>query len=151
MIETKRCSPTNAIGIVTGKIATITPKTGDFAHAASVAEVKSPTKIPYRRSLAKILAQRRTVSETMRAVMLMISTGKISGESQGTGPAKCFRYPTGPWCLMPCQLKYKKVRIAHARGTETCPVGEVNTGRMPSELENKTNTEMELTKGMSLA
>src|ERR1700675_891961 len=98
-----------------------------------------------------MLAHRRTVSETIRAVMLIISTGKISGESHGTGPAKCLRYPKGPWCLMPCQLKYRKVRIAHASGTETCPVGEVKMGKIPSRLENKTNTEMEPTKGMSLA
>src|SRR3981189_1364466 len=118
MIETKRCSPTNAMGIVIGKIAAITPKTGDFAQAASVADVKSPTKMPESRSLAKMLAQRRTVSETIRAVMLIISTGKINGESHGTGPAKCLRYPTGPWCLIPCQLKYRKVRLAQASGTE---------------------------------
>src|SRR5258708_37050232 len=98
-----------------------------------------------------MLDQRRTVSDTIRAEVLIISKGKISGESQGTGPAKCFRYPRGPWCLMPCQLKYKKVRIAHARGTETCPVGEVTTGRMPGKLENKTNTQWALTKGRSLA
>src|SRR5260370_33572139 len=97
-----------------------------------------------------MVAHRRTGSETMRADVLIISTGKISGESHATGPAKCFRYPTGPCCLIPCQLKYRKVRIAQASGTDTCPVGEVNTGRMPSRLENKTNTEIEPTNGISL-
>ena len=38
-----------------------------------------------------MLAHRRTVKDSKRAVWLIISTGKISQDSCQTGPAKCFR------------------------------------------------------------
>src|SRR5260370_22701548 len=99
-------------------------------------------------SLAKMLAQRRTVRESSRAEVLMISTGKISGASHQTGPAKCLRYPPTPWWRMPCQLKYRKVRMAQARGTLTFPVGEAKKGQAPGRLLRSTKIEIEPTKAM---
>src|SRR5579859_1712291 len=84
-----------------------------------------------------MLAQRRTVSESKRAVVLRISTGNISGESHHTGPAKCFAYPTGPWCFSPCQLKYKNVMTAHARGTVAFAVGELKKGNTPKRFDSR--------------
>src|ERR1700704_7104595 len=78
MMATKICRPIKAMGIVAGSTAMTTPKTGDFDQAATVAMEKRLRKIEYRRSLATILAQRRTVRERMRAEVLTISTGKSS-------------------------------------------------------------------------
>src|SRR6267143_2117334 len=65
-----------AMGIVAGSTAITMPKIGDFDQAATVAMEKRLRKIEYRRSLATMLAQRRTVRERMRAEVLTISTGK---------------------------------------------------------------------------
>src|SRR6266446_640403 len=105
MMATKICRPMKAMGMVADRTAMTMPKTGDFDQAATVAIENKLKKIEYSRSLATILAHRRTVSDRTRAEVLMISTGKIKGESHATGPAKCFRYPPRPWCLTPCQLK----------------------------------------------
>src|SRR5216684_8872287 len=76
MMATKICKPIKAIGIVAGSTAMTMPKTGDFDQAATVAMEKRLKKIEYRRSLATMLTQRRTVRERMRADVLTISTGK---------------------------------------------------------------------------
>src|SRR5882672_4768277 len=76
MIATKICSPMKAMGIVVGSIATITPRTGDFDQAATVAIENKLKKIVYSRSLARMFAQRRTVKERTRAEVLTSSTGK---------------------------------------------------------------------------
>src|SRR5438132_10703453 len=76
MMATKICRPMKAMGIVAGRTAMTTPKTGDFDQAATVAMEKRLRKIVYRRSLATMLAQRRTVRERIRAEVLTISTGK---------------------------------------------------------------------------
>src|SRR4029077_20346952 len=92
-------------------------------------------------SLAKILAQRRTVSDSRRAQVLRISTGTISGTShQSTPPLKLFRYPHGPWWRMPCQLKYANAMIAHDKGTLTVAVGEVRNGKTPNKLAISMNS-----------
>src|SRR5258708_20581904 len=106
MMDTKTCRmPRKRTGIVAGRIEAINQKAGDFAEAAIAAEVKRLKKMVYTKSLATMLAHKRTVRDRIRADVLMISTGKIKGESHATGPAKCFRYPPRPWCLTPCQLK----------------------------------------------
>src|ERR1700722_4855272 len=87
-----------------------------------------------------MLAQRRTVSDSKRAVVLMISTGNISGESHATGPEKCFAYPAGPWCFSPCQLKYTNVMMAHASGTVTFAVGALKNGNAPKRFASKMNS-----------
>src|SRR6266851_1045307 len=76
MMATKICRPIKAMGIVAGSTAMITPKIGDFDQAETVAMEKRLRKIAYRRSLATMLAQRRTVRERIRAEVLTISTGK---------------------------------------------------------------------------
>src|ERR1700757_100214 len=102
-----------------------------------------------------MFAQRRTVSESKRAVVLMISTGKSNNARNQAPiflgePAKVPRYPTGPWCLMPCQLKYRNVKTAHARGTVFSPVGATRKvfGKAPDKLESKTKIETEPTNGI---
>src|SRR5713101_106176 len=76
MMATKICRPIKAMGIVAGSTAITMPKIGDLDQAATVAMEKRLRKIEYRRSLATMLAQRRTVSERIRADVLTISTGK---------------------------------------------------------------------------
>src|SRR6266700_1447051 len=76
MMATKICRPIKAMGIVAGSTAITMPKIGDFDQAATVAMEKRLRKIEYSRSLATMLAQRRTVKERIRADVLTISTGK---------------------------------------------------------------------------
>src|SRR6266403_4142197 len=76
MMATKICRPMKAMGIVAGSMAMTMPKIGDFDQAATVAMEKRLREIEDRRSLATLLAQRRTVRERIRADVLTISTGK---------------------------------------------------------------------------
>src|SRR5260221_517910 len=104
-------------------------------------------------SLAKIFAQSRTVRDRRRAVVLMSSTGKSrSARDQSAGlrgePANVFKYPKTPWWRSPCQLKYRNVTIAHAKGTVALPVGDERNGNTPKRFASKMNTEIEPTTGI---
>jgi len=56
-----------AMGIVVGSIATITPRTGDFDQAATVAIENKLKKIVYSRSLCKNVCPEAHVKERTRA------------------------------------------------------------------------------------
>jgi len=65
----------NAIGISAGKIPNKTPNTGDLCQPQIAGPASRLTKMPYIKSLAKMFAHRRTVSDSKRAAVLINSTG----------------------------------------------------------------------------
>jgi hypothetical protein len=63
-----------------------------------------PEMVPRICSSPKRFPNRRMPSESGRTKLLINSIGNIRMASQGIGPAKCLRWPSSPFSLMPMAL-----------------------------------------------